>query len=88
MCEFMGAVVILADDTVFVLFSRSSDSRCGTETRLSQLALRGGLSHHARPFPSLDAALTWADLIKRHCLTRGWHDVWCDDVETLQVSGT
>lgn len=73
--RFAGAVLVLADEGVYVLIVVSHDPRYASEQALHDNRLRIQLERDAANWPTLDAALAHADHIKRTWIDREWIEV-------------
>ena len=71
-CCFLSAVAVLAADEVGVGFVRSLDLRASTAACLTSARVRLTLERNLTRFPSLDAAIAWAESKKRDWRERGW----------------
>ena len=73
--RFAGAVLVLADDGVYVVVVVSHDPKVASERALHDHRLRIELERDGRKWPTLDAALAHVDEMKRSWIDRGWIDV-------------
>lgn len=80
-CRFTGAIAILSNGAIHVLFLRSADPNGATAARLGRPGVRWDLERDATPFPTLEEAVAWANEKKRGWQRRGWLEVESDPSE-------
>lgn len=77
--RFVNAVAVLVPDGVGVGFIRSLELRASTDACLRTSRVRAAIERNLSKFPTLDAALAWAESRKREWLERGWIEERCPE---------
>lgn len=74
-CRFLGAIAILGESMINVVFVRSPELQRASEVSLRATNLRLNIERDAFAFATLDDAIVWTDAMKRAWLCRGWTEV-------------
>ena len=83
--RFAGAVLMLADEGVYVVVVISHDPAFASERGLHGNRLRCQLPRDIRTWPTLDAALAHADQLKQTRIDRGWIEVKEEPLERATI---
>src|SRR5262245_11823017 len=73
--HFAGAVVVLADEGVYIVVVVSPDPMFASARALRENRLRIQLRRDVKEWQTLDAALNYADELKRLRVDKGWIEV-------------
>jgi hypothetical protein len=71
-CRFVGAVAVLDEGAVYVVFVMSPDPLRASERPLQTGTLRLDVERDAFKFATLDEAMAWTTVQKESWLQRGW----------------
>src|SRR5262245_24357904 len=74
-CRFVGAVAVLRDAAVYLVFVMAPDLERASEAAVLERTVRLNLERDAFRFSTLDDALAWAEMTKHDWLGRGWTEV-------------
>lgn len=74
-CSFMGAIAILSEGAIAIVFVRSPEADRTAADALNSSRLRLNVARDAFVFGTLDEAMTWAEVRKQHWIQQGWTEI-------------